>query len=67
MYVCITESLCYIAEINPTWKINYTSIMKERKKERKKEREEKKERKRKNGYRFLAAESPQLFEVRSLA
>ena len=26
MYVCITESLCYTAEINTTLSINYTSI-----------------------------------------
>ena len=30
MYICITESLCCVAEINTTLCINYTSIKKKK-------------------------------------
>ena len=30
VYVCITKSLCYTAEINTTFKINYISILKKK-------------------------------------
>ena len=32
MYICVTESLCCIPETNRTWFINYTSILKRKKK-----------------------------------